>query len=217
VNAVGRHRARARFSRRLNRCAPKAANETRSAKRVPKATPEQPEETEPPDGAGSCGGASGEAPPNDEPASRLASVTIWEAVGSPRAAPNRKEGALNREESAPNGENGGPRGKPRRQPEGSAHGPGRRARAARLPAARGCGSPPSRAPAAPPSPAAERAAPDHPYRQEVPPRRECRRTTLPARKTAGHRWVRQGQPAARAREASGSPAVPAARPDPQQD
>src|SRR5919108_1477444 len=104
INAAGRQGARARVSRRLNGCAPKATRETRSAKRVPEPAPEPAEEPEPPEGVGGCGGASGEAPPRrDEPASGPASATICEAVGSPRAAPKREEGA-------PNGENGGPPG-----------------------------------------------------------------------------------------------------------
>ena len=82
MNAAGRHGARARVSRRLNRCALKAASETSNAKSVLNATPKPPEVPELPVGTGSgARGALGEALPGKDPASEAA------ASGAVAAAP----------------------------------------------------------------------------------------------------------------------------------
>src|SRR5919108_5003925 len=65
TNAAGRHGGSTRLSHRLSRCALKAANATRSAKRVLKPTPEPPDEPAPLGGAG-AGAGEFDSPPAGE-------------------------------------------------------------------------------------------------------------------------------------------------------
>lgn len=93
MNAAGRHGARARVSRRLNRCALKAASETSNAKSVLNATPKPPEEPELPVGTGSgAGGALGEALPGKDPATEAAARgAVATAPPSPTSECKREE------------------------------------------------------------------------------------------------------------------------------
>jgi len=101
MNAAGRHGARARVSRRLNRCALKAASETSNAKSVLNAPPPNPpEELELPVGTGvGAGGAFGEAPPDKDPASEAAAASDPVAAAPPSPASPAKE--FMREENSP--------------------------------------------------------------------------------------------------------------------